>query len=85
MDDPRLASAEDDLRKAIGFRQSTDIMIEPLWAIAPLILSIVGVVAGIAIYLARFPSFNDYSGWTAAEAISSMRDFFLILILTSLA
>lgn len=85
LDDPRLVSAEDDLRKAIGFRQSTDVMIEPLWAIVPLILSIVGAVAGIAIYLARFPSFNDSSGWTAGEAISSMRDFFLMLFLTSLA
>lgn len=85
VDDPRLVDAENDLRKTIGSRQATDVIIEPLWAIVPLVLTIVGMVAGFATFLARFPSADDYSNWTAGDALSSMRDFFVILILFSVA
>lgn len=85
LDDPRLVGAEDDLRKAIELRRSTDVIIEPLWAIVPLILTIVGMVAGFAVFLAQAPSVNDYQGWTVADALSSMRDFFVVMTIFSLA
>ncbi len=85
VDDPRLIDAENDLRKAIGYRQSSDVIIEPLWAVVPLILTIVGAVAGFAAFVAQFPSANEYSSWTAGDALSSMRAFFMILILFSVA
>jgi len=84
-DDPRLVGAKEDLRKAIGSRQSTDVIIEPLWAIVPLILTIVGAITGFVITLSRFQSVRDYSSWTAADSLSSMRDFFLTLVIFSIA
>ena len=81
MDDPRLVAAEEDLRRAIGARKSTDVIIEPWWAVAPLILTLVGAIAGVATMLARMRSLTSDSDW--ADAMAGMRDGFLVVIVFS--
>ena len=82
LDDSRLSGAKEDLRNAIRSRKSTDVIIEPLWAVVPLILTFVGAIAGIVLIFSRVQSVA--SGTTPEEVFSSMRDGFGVIFVASL-
>lgn len=85
LDDPRLVGAEDDLKKAIRFRRPTDVIIEPLLAFIPLVLSIVGAIVGIVAMVIQFQSISQNTNLTSADIFSRMRGSFVVIALFSAA
>lgn len=78
-DDPRLVGAEDDLRNAIESRRHTDRIIEPMLAAVPLVLTLVGAIAGIATMFANIENLASQSNPSTEDVFRSMRGTFLMI------
>lgn len=78
-DDPRLVNAADDLKRAIESRRLTDRIIEPMWAVVPLFLTIIGTIIGIVAMVSSIENISVDTNPTPTDVFSSMRGSFLII------
>jgi len=88
LDDHRLDGPKRAIRSAIMARASTDRLLNPLWVIVALIVSIGGYVIGFAILLTAFPSFSFtafsvstaviYGGQIASLIIYTMLTYYVV-------